>query len=88
MLTINKRDIANVLLLNKLAEIKIIEEKIKFFERKYKSDFKTFLKKMQSSKTENFEEWDDSMEWEALNKVYNELTDKIRALKGGRFRVA
>ena len=67
MVTISKEKVANWQVLDLLAEKQHLETKLGFFQRKYDlslSDFKNEV----NSQEENFEKWDDLMEWEAFDK--------------------
>jgi hypothetical protein len=50
-------------------------------EQKYGMVFSDFKKKVENSKNEVFEEWDDLMEWEAYDIAYNEWQGKYEELK-------
>lgn len=54
---------------------------MKPFERKYSNTFKEFKKKVESSKKESFEAWDDLIEWEAYFRAYSEWMEKYKELK-------
>lgn len=88
MITFDKNEIASILLLKQLAEFKNVKEKLRYFSIKYKISFKEFMKKAKSTKTEQFEIWDDYMEWKALINVSDELSSKIEALKSGHYKIA
>ena len=42
---------------------------IKFFEQKYQKNFDAFEAEINSSKEEDYEKWDDYIEWKAFNKL-------------------
>jgi hypothetical protein len=48
-------------------------EKIKLYEKKYGLTFDEFEIKIRQSGNENFEEWDDLIEWEAYTRFLNEI---------------
>ena len=50
-------------------------------EQKYNMAFIDFKKKVEESKEEVFEEWDDLMEWEAYHLAYTEWKGKHEELK-------
>jgi hypothetical protein len=76
-LEINKQDIENYVKMKFYTELTLIKEKLSLFEKKYKCDFSHFEKKVMDAKEENFEQWDDYMEWKAFYKKYNQLKEKI-----------
>ena len=47
------------------------------FERKYSLSFYKFKKKVESSPSEDFEQWDDLIEREAYTRAYEEWKEKI-----------
>jgi hypothetical protein len=50
-----------------MAEFK---KQMEIFERKYKTEFDEFEKRMKKTEKEDFEEWDDYIIWEGLHKGY------------------
>jgi hypothetical protein len=50
-------------------------------EQKYGMVFSDFKNRVEKSKNEVFEEWDDLMEWEAYDIAYNEWQEKYEELK-------
>jgi len=62
------------------SELVYLEEKIKFFEKKYKMSFKNFEKKMKKQRREKFLWWDDYLEWKAYETKEKELKNKIKEI--------
>ena len=58
--------------LAKLCEKHILKQKISLFAKKYGKNFSDFEKDVLSK--EDFEKWDDYMEWRAYLKVLKNLT--------------
>lgn len=54
---------------------------MKPFERKYSTSFKDFRKQIETSKQEDFQAWDDLIEWEAYFRAYEEWSKKYEELK-------
>ena len=54
---------------------------MKPFERKYSTSFSDFKKQIEASKQEDFQAWDDSIEWEAYFRAHEEWTKKYEELK-------
>ncbi|MBI2270962.1 MAG: hypothetical protein HYU69_11515 [Bacteroidetes bacterium] len=88
MRIIKKTEIKNSLLLESLAQLNNVKDKLNFYKAKYASEFKIFEKKVKKSSKEDFEYWDDYIEWKAYVNVFNELSDKIKDIERGNFRVA
>jgi hypothetical protein len=56
----------------KFYNLHIVKEKIALFEKKYGKTFSEFEKEVLSSK-EDFEKWDDYLEWKAYVKTLEDL---------------
>ena len=87
MITISKENISSVLLMEAYAELYHTREKISFFENKCHLNFKEFDRKIKS-KQENFQSYDDYIEWKAYLKLLNDTEQKINDLRNGNFTVA
>ena len=65
-IVVSKDEIKEYEKLKVIAETTLTKEKLKLFENKYQSTFKKFEKKVKGGEgQENFEEWDDYIEWKA-----------------------
>ncbi|MBT7094111.1 MAG: hypothetical protein HN936_12750 [Bacteroidetes bacterium] len=87
MITINKQDVGNWLLLEYLSDLYTVREKLHLFEQKYKQPWETFEANIASGK-EDFSIWDDYIEWKAYIKTGEELSSKIDEVRHGNFKVA
>jgi len=74
---ISKKDIQNYVKMKFYTELTLIKEKLSLFEKKYKCDFSQFEKEVNQAEEEDFEKWDDYMEWKAFYKKYNRLKEKV-----------
>ena len=54
---------------------------MKPFERKYSTTFSNFKKQIESSPQEDFQAWDDFIEWEAYYRAHQEWAKKYKELK-------
>lgn len=88
MITIDKQDVGHLLLLDYLASLHSAEEKQRLFERKYQTSLDEFSTALKASDQEDFEAWDDYMEWKAYRRVSEDLSQKIEEIKHGHFKVA
>ena len=77
MQTLSKQQVSNWILLDYNAQKQVFQEKIHFLERKYATDFVSFEQKIEQANTENFEAWDDYIEWKAYQAFLSELLIKI-----------
>jgi len=88
MQVLQKTEIANSILLEYLGELSHAGDKINYFCKKYRTTFKLFEKKNMQGKRENFSHWDDYMEWKAYSNVFHDLSEKIKDIRRGHFKVA
>ena len=70
MITISKKNVADRILLSNLAELRLLSDKIALFEKKYKTTLSEFENKIKTQKEENFEMWDDFIEWKAFSDFH------------------
>ena len=87
MVIIHKQNIADMILMETLAEFHKVREKLRFFQEKYHRDFETFSKEMEREE-ENFEHFDDYMEWKAYIQLFADIKRKIEDIKNGNFQLA
>ena len=80
---ITKKEIIEHEKLKVLSEITLVKEKIILFEKKYECSIDTFKKKMEENK-ENFEEWDDFIEWKAYFELLMDLENKLIELDNAK----
>ncbi|GAB5047486.1 hypothetical protein [Thermodesulfovibrio sp. TK110] len=83
---INKEKIIELYNVSLLYEIHRVQEKIRLFENKYNIRFEDFEKLIKSQNEENFESWDDYMEWKAYEKKLQEL--KKENLDAGNYQLS
>ena len=88
MHTLSKQQVGSWVLLDYLSQRQIIESKIKLLSVKYNVDFKIFESQIEQATDENFEAWDDYIEWKAYNQFLTELITKIDDVKYGHFQMA
>ena len=69
MLKIDKQDIGQLLLPDSLASLHSAQEKLRLFERKYQTSLEDFSTALKTSEQEDFEAWDDYMEWKACRRI-------------------
>jgi len=67
------REIEGYLKMKLYTEITLIKEKLVLFEKKYGCPFAQFEKAINDAPQEDFEKWDDYMEWKAFHKKYYHL---------------
>ncbi|MBF0319374.1 MAG: hypothetical protein HQL01_06180 [Nitrospirae bacterium] len=86
MLTIKMCDIADSLLLELMADMHVVKDKLGFFENKYHMPYEEFEQSMKNQE-ENYQHWDDYMEWKAYRHLFEDISRKIRDIKNADFEV-
>lgn len=64
-----------------------IKEKIKFFEKKYGSSFNIFereIKEEVKEEKEDFQKWDDYIEWKAYIEKLKDLELKLKEIENAQ----
>jgi hypothetical protein len=80
---VSKEEIKTFEKLTAISQIAPIKERIRLFEKKYGYTFKVFEKKVKQEK-ENFEKWDDYIEWKAYIESLKNLESKLRKIEGAK----
>jgi hypothetical protein len=84
-IVVSKDEIKEYEKLKVIAETTLTKEKLKLFEKKYQSTFKEFEKKVKGGEgQENFEEWDDYIEWKAYEESLRNLRQRSKAIDDAR----
>ena len=87
MITIQKQNVTNWLMMEYLAASHAVNEKLRLFERKYAQTWETFSQEVKASSDEDFARWDDYIEWQAYIKTANDLAAKLNEVKHGNFEI-
>ena len=77
---VGKGEIINFLRLDLISEIQSLKKSLELFERKYNKSFKE-LKKEVLEGEENFEKWDDYIEWKAYDCTHKDRMKDLKNLK-------
>jgi len=80
---ISKEEIIEYEKLKVISEITLTKEKTTLFEKKYGCSIDAFRKRMEET-DENFEEWDDYIEWKANFELLMELENKLIELDNAK----
>ena len=78
---VNDKEIKNFLKADLLYRLHILEEEIRLFEKKYNKKFSEFEKEI--SEKENFEKWDDYLDWKSAIKELKYIKKKISEINSG-----
>lgn len=79
-ITISKKEIKEYEKLKIISQASLVKEKIKLFETKYNCDFKEFEEEIQSNQ-EDFQKWDDFIEWKAYYRTLDDLNKKMAEIE-------
>ena len=79
--SLQKNEIISLLLDKAFNKTEYYLTRCQEMEQKYEISFNDFKKKVEKSKKEVFEEWDDLMEWEAYELAHKEWKVKYEELK-------
>ena len=80
VLKIAKDEIKDYERLKIISRLAIVKGKIELFEKKYGFPFKEFNKKIKKKENEDFNVWDDYIEWKAYIKTLEELKQRIKEI--------
>lgn len=83
-LKVSREEIKHYEKLKVISQIALVKEKINSFERKYRFSFEEFQEKMRGEREENFEVWDDYIEWKAYANSLSELETKRKEIENAR----
>ncbi len=74
---ITKEEVKEYEKLKIISKLSLVNEKLGVFEGKYKCSFEEFEKKINTQREEDFEMWDDYIEWTAYVETKKTLTKKM-----------
>jgi len=80
-ISVSRKEVIEYKKLELISQIASIKSKIEQFESKYGCKFEEFEKKVRESTDENFEEWDDYIEWKAYVKALEDLKEKLKEIE-------
>ena len=80
---ITKEEIKEYEKLKIISKITLLKEKISLFEIKYGGTIGEFKESM-SKKEEDFQEWDDFIEWKATVEALDDLKKKLADIKNAK----
>ncbi|MDN3513125.1 MAG: hypothetical protein NG747_01855 [Candidatus Brocadia sp.] len=80
---VTKEEVINVLRLDLISEIQALKKSLELYEMKYGKSFKEFQKEVLEGE-ENFEKWDDYMEWKAYENTCKDRLSHLKDLKNAK----
>ena len=87
MVTIDLNTAKDMYFLNLMYELHKISEKLKFFENKYQKSYEAFEKEIKNAKEEDFEKWDNYLEWKAYKKIQSKYYEEKEDIENGNFKI-
>ena len=69
-------------------EMHNINDKINYFESKYSANFDDFEANVLNSAQENFDTWDDYMEWKAYKRSLSDLISEKEDIENGNYTIS
>ncbi len=88
MTTLNIDTEKSLFYANIVYEIHTVSDKINFFKSKYNTDFESFESQIKTESKEDFEKWDDYIEWKGFQKALIELKSKKTDIENGNIKLA
>ena len=88
MVILTKKQIGESLLTDYNFRKKAFQEKLESLEQKYQTDLQSFETQLENSSVENFEAWDDLVEWRAYDQFLAEIETQITDIRNGDFQMA
>ncbi|MBE0479206.1 hypothetical protein IBX65_08880 [Candidatus Aerophobetes bacterium] len=82
-IVVSKEDVRTFEKLLTISQIAPIKERIRTFEKKYGYTFEEFEDRMKKE-DEDFEKWDDYIEWKAYTESLRNLESKLRAIESAK----
>lgn len=70
--------------LKAISEMALVKEKLELLARKYHCTFLEFEKGTRGKEKEDFEVWDDYIEWKAYDKTLQELEAKLKKIESAQ----
>ncbi len=88
MVIINQESVKDMFIANLMYDLHRVKGKISLLQKKHSKSFKEFEKTIKENKQEDFEEWDDYMEWKAYEKVLKRLLNEKKDLEVGNYKMS
>ena len=82
-ITVSKEEVKGFKKLKAISQIAPIKERIRFFESKYECTFGEFKNKIKQEQ-EDFEKWDEYIEWKAYIKSLRDIESKMRDIEDAK----
>lgn len=87
MEVLTRQSVANSIIMENLSELHALQEQIRVFEAKYGLSLEQFAQSFDREK-EDFQKFDDYIDWKGSVKAEHELQRRIEELRRGHLKVA
>lgn len=88
MVTVDKRHISDLMLIEAYAEKHKAEEKLSLYQKKYNMELHELENRIKTSAKEDFDAFDDYMEWKAYRNHLAATNAKIKELRSENIQLA
>lgn len=88
MVILTKKQVGDSVLTDYLSKRQDLQEKLGSLEQKYQADLQTFETQLENSSVDNFEAWDDLIQWKAYDQFLSEIETQITDIRNGDFQMA
>ena len=88
MVILTKKQVGDSVLTDYLSKKQDLQEKLSGLEQKYQADLQTFETQLENSSVDNFEAWDDLIQWKAYDQFLSEIETQITDIRNGDFQMA
>ncbi|MFQ5603947.1 MAG: hypothetical protein ACE5HS_11825 [bacterium] len=88
MVVIDSSILKDLYYANLIYEIHKTAEKLRIYRKKYGLSFDEFEETVKSDETEDFNKWDDYMEWKAYEKLMVRYQKEKKDLEIGNYKVS
>ena len=87
MEVLTRQSVANSIIMENLSELHALREAVRFYESKYGQSLEHFERSL-SEQEEDFQRFDDYIDWKGAARAACELEKRIKELRRGHFKVA
>jgi hypothetical protein len=88
MVRVDKHQIGNLLLVGLLSERNLYLSKIRQFENRHHLSFEAFEEKVNTASQDDFENWDDLIDWKANLSLLAKTEEQITDVRNGNIEMA
>lgn len=87
MVQVSKQVVQQWMLVDYLAQKHRFQDRINQFERKYGMTYAEFEQRIETAQEEVYEEWNDSISWEAAVDMLADVMNSIKEIEAGAIEI-